>query len=239
MAKQLIFEIPEADPHSIPMTRLLEYLAELATLLGNRNHVHFLKVEEGSLPCFMEIDEQVETDVLARIDSVMKGGGTEEAQRAHTTLRRLLREDDYSAAIKRDGDIIAEFPPVQENKTLGPFMQDGFLDGLLINLGGKDETVPVHLLSEGADFRCNTSVDMARKLAPHLLQKPIRVYGRGRWYRKPNGKWHLDLFDISGFDEIDDSSIPEVVARLRAIPGNPLTSLKDPLEEMRKIRHGE
>lgn len=67
MAKRLIFEIPEADPHNIPMTRLLEYLTEVATLLGHRKHVHFLKVEDGSLPCFMEIDEEVETDVLARL----------------------------------------------------------------------------------------------------------------------------------------------------------------------------
>ena len=36
MAKQFIFEIPEADPHKIAMTRLLEYLTELATILGTK-----------------------------------------------------------------------------------------------------------------------------------------------------------------------------------------------------------
>jgi hypothetical protein len=49
----------------------------------------------------------------------------------------------------------------------------------------------------------------------------------------------LELFDISDFEELDDSSIPEIVSRLRAIPGNPLMSSKDPLEEMRRVRYGE
>ena len=39
--------------------------------------------------------------------------------------------------------------------------------------------------------------------------------------------------------DLNDSSLPEVVSRLRAIPGNELMSLKNPLEEMRRIRHGE
>jgi hypothetical protein len=160
MAKQFIFEIPEADPHEIPMTRLLEYLTEVATILGNRKHVHFMRVEDAA---------------------------------ASPVSWRLTKTDS---------------------------------------------TVPVHLLSEGIDFRCNASIDMARKLAHYLLQKPIRVYGRGKWYRNPNGKWSLDLFDIFSFEELEDASVPEIVSKLRAIPGNPLMSSDDPLEEMRRIRHG-
>jgi hypothetical protein len=109
---------------------------------------------------------------------------------------------------------------------------------MLINVGGKDESVPVHLLSEGADLRCNASVELARKLGHHLLERTIRVYGRGKWYRSPTGKWYLDLFDISSFEVLDDSSVPDIVSKLRALPNNPLMSSEDPLEEMRKIRHG-
>jgi hypothetical protein len=239
MPKQLIFEIPEASPHKIPMTRLLEYLNEVATILGNRKNVHFLRVGDGSLPCYMEVDEEVEEQVIERVNAVLKGDGTEEAQTAYKNLRKYLREDDYSAALKSEDNIIAAFPRSPEEKILGPFIQEGSLDGLLVNIGGTDATIPVHLLSEGMDFRCNASVEMARKLRNYLLEKPIRVFGKGKWYRNPNGKWHLDLFDISDFEELDDSSIPEIVARLRAIPGNPLMTSKDPLEEMRRIRYGE
>jgi hypothetical protein len=38
---------------------------------------------------------------------------------------------------------------------------------------------------------------------------------------------------------LDDSSLPDVVSRLRAIPGNQLVTSKDPLADLRKIRHGE
>jgi hypothetical protein len=240
MAKQFIFEIPEADPHKIPMTRLLEYLTELATILGNRKHVHFLRVEEGSLPCFMEIEEEVESLVIDRVNEVLNGEGTEEAQAAYKALRDHLKKDNYSALLKSaEGDIVATFPRILEGKILGPFFEDGSIDGILVNIGGTDSTVPVHLLSEGVDFRCNASIDMARKLGHYLLQKPIRVHGRGKWYRNPNGKWSLDLFDISSFEELNDASIPEIVSKLRAIPGNPLMASNDPLEEMRRIRHGE
>lgn len=239
MAKQFIFEIPEADPHEIPMTRLLEYLTEVATILGNRKHVHFMRVEDGSLPCFMEIDEEAEPLVIDRVNAVLQEDGTDEARTAYRVLRDYLKEDDYSALLKNSaGEIVATFPRIQEEKVLGPFVEDGSIDGILVNIGGTDSTVPVHLLSEGIDFRCNASIDMARKLAHYLLQKPIRVYGRGKWYRNPNGKWSLDLFDIFSFEELEDASVPEIVSKLRAIPGNPLMSSDDPLEEMRRIRHG-
>jgi hypothetical protein len=239
MAKQLVFEIPEASPHEIPMTRLLEYLSEVATILGNRKHVHFLRVESGSLPCYMEVDEEAEKEVIERVNGVLRGDGTEEARTAFRTLRRYLTEDQYSAALKSEENIIAAFPRTPEEKILGPYIQEGSLDGLLVNIGGTDATVPVHILSEGTDFRCNTSVEMARRLRNYLLEKPIRVFGKGKWYRNPNGRWHLDIFDISGFEELDDSSIPEVVLKLRAIARNPLMSSSDPLEDMRRVRYGE
>ena len=49
----------------------------------------------------------------------------------------------------------------------------------------------------------------------------------------------MQWFDISNFETLHASSVPEVVSRLRAIPENDLMTLSDPLEEMRKIRHGD
>jgi len=242
MPKRLVFKIAEADPHGLPMTRLLEYLTELATILGSRDHVHFLAVEEGSAPCVMEVDSAEEPFVISRVQELAKGVGTHEAQQAHKRLRKILREDDLSAELLTDrGNVILDFPveDTEEVQAYGPFWQDGTLDGILMKIGGTDETVPVHLLYEGTHYTCNATVDMARRLGHHLLQKPIRVHGKGQWYRNVNGKWELRWFNILDFEELEDSSLPEVVGRLRAIPGNELSSLRDPLEEMRKIRHGE
>ena len=239
--RKLVFEISEANPHKIPMTRLLEYLTELATVLGSRSEVHFLRVEDGSLPCYMEVEDAAEPVVISRARDVAKGEGTQEAQQAYRNLCAFLKDDEYSAELRSEiGDLIVDFPLAPDERPIfGPFLEDGTLDGILINIGGTDDTVPVHLLSEGTRLKCNASVEMARRLGHYLLQKPIRVRGKGRWYRNAHGKWELHWFDILDFEELDDSSLPEVVSRLRAIRGNDLMSLTDPLEEMRKIRHGE
>lgn len=242
MFKRLVFTIVEANPHKLPMSRLLEYLTELATVLGSRDSIHFLAVGEGSAPCVMEVDAEEEPLVISRVQEVANGKGTQEAERAYKRLQHFLREDEYSAELATEaGDVILDFPPRDDDKAqaYGPFWQDGTLDGILMKIGGMDETIPVHLLYEGKHYACNASIEMARKLGHHLLQKPVRVYGRGQWYRHANGKWELRWFNISDFEEMDDSSLPEVVSQLRAIPGNELTSLRDPLETMRKIRHGE
>lgn len=241
MPKRLIFNIPEANPHELPMTRLLEYLTQLATVLGSRNDVHFLTVEEGSLPCIMEVKSDEEPFIVARVKDLAVGKGTQEAKQAYKNLRAFLKDDEYSAELKTEtDDVILDFPfaPEQE-QVFGPFWQDGTLDGILVKLGGTDDTVPVHLVYEGSHYPCNASIEMARKLGHYILQKPIRVHGRGQWYRNAHGKWEMHWFDILDFEELDDSSLPDVVSRLRAIPGNDLLSLKDPLKEMRKIREGE
>lgn len=242
MPKKLVFKIAEADPHALSMSRLVEYLTELATVLGSRDSVHFLRVEEGSAPCVMEVDSDEEPFVISRVQDVASGMGTQEAQQAYKKLIQFLRDDEYSAELKTEtGDVILDFPLTveEEAQAYGPFWQDGTLEGRLMKIGGMDETIPVHLLYEGTHYVCNASIEMARKLGHHLLQKPIRVHGKGQWYRNVSGRWELHWFNISDFEELDDSSLPDVVSHLRAIPGNELTSLPDPLEEMRKIRHGE
>lgn len=242
MFKRMVFKIPETNPLDISMTRLVEYLAELATVVGNREDVHFLKVEEGSLPCIMEVEADAEPRIISRVKDIVSGKCTEEARIAYNTLREFLQEDKCSAELTTEsGDVILDFPFGSEEtaQEYGPFWQDGSLDGRLMKIGGMDETIPVHLLYEGSHHICNADVETAKKLGHYLLQKPIRVHGKGQWFRNRDGKWEMRRFDITDFEDLDDSSLPEIVSRLRAIPGNTLVTLKNPLGELRKVRHGE
>ena len=138
------------------------------------------------------------------------------------------------------GEVLIEFPRQSQGteETYGPFWEDGSLDGMLIKIGGMDETVPVHLLYEGVHHACNTTRELARKLAPYIFGKTIRVYGRGKWYRNSEGKWELRWFDIRDFEELNDASLLDVVGSLRAIPHNDLMTAKDPLGDIIKLRHG-
>jgi hypothetical protein len=240
--KELRFHIHEYTPHTLPMERLAEYLKYLAVLLGSTDDVHFVRLESGSVSCALETNASEEPKIVNRVQSVKKGNGTEEAVKAYAKLRELLQRDEASAELELEsGDVILDFPLMQtgEQEIFGPFWQDGSVDGILVKIGGMDETVPVHLVDEGAYHICNTNRDLARELAPHLFSNPIRAHGRGRWIRNTDGKWEMQWFDIHRFETLETLGLNEAVSRLRAIPDNELNSLEDPLGEMRRVRHGD
>ncbi len=239
--KELHFSIEGVTPHTLSMARLAEYLRELAKLLGSEDKVHFLRVDEGSADCAMEVEEEEQVVVSNRVQQAKIGVGAKEALSAFMAIRSFLDEDDRSALMEwEEGEVILEFPKKSQEgqETFGPFWEDGSLDGMLVKIGGMDETVPVHLVYEGVHHSCNATREMARKLAPYIFGKPIRVYGRGKWYRNADAKWEMKWFDIHKFDELSDASLLDVVGRLRSIPDNDLMKSNDPLGDMLKIRHG-
>jgi len=239
--KELHFSIEGKTPHTFPMARLAEYLRELAKLLGNENDVHFLRVDDGSADCAMEIAEEIEPVISERVRHAQRGDGPKEAVKAFKAIRDYLEEDDTSAFMEWEkGEVLIEFPRKSQGteETFGPFSEDGSLEGMLVRIGGLDETVPVHLLYEGVHHTCNATREMAKKLAPYIFGKTIRVFGRGKWYRNSEGKWEMRWFDIYNFEEMSDSSLLDVVGKLRAIPDNDLAKSKDPLGDMLKLRHG-
>jgi hypothetical protein len=239
--KELFFHIDNASPHTLPMERLAEYLKSLAVLLGSTNKVHFLRVDPGSASCAIETEQEEEFKIVDRVKGIQKGSGPREALEAYTSLRDALERDDTEAELElEDGTVILDFPlsKPNEQETFGPFWEAGTVDGILVKIGGIDETVPVHLVGQGYHI-CNADHEMAKQLAPRLFGNPIRVHGEGKWIRNLQGKWEMQWFNIRRFEDLDDSSLPEVVSRLRAIPDNDLLSLKDPLDEMRKLRQGD
>ncbi|MGC2529944.1 MAG: hypothetical protein WA639_19525 [Candidatus Acidiferrum sp.] len=240
--KELNFNIDGTSPHILPMARLAEYLRELAAVLGSQEGVHFLRVGEGSAACTMEVDEDEEAAIIARVQGVTGRHAPKEAIKAYESLRALLQKDEVSAELELDsGEVILDFslPSDKQEETFGPFWQDGALDGILVKIGGLDETIPVHLINEGSHYICNATKEVARQLAHRLYGSPIRVHGRGKWYRNAAGQWEMRWFNIDRFEDLDSASLPELVARLRAIPDNPLMFLKDPIAEILKVRHGD
>jgi hypothetical protein len=240
--KEIRFHIEGTTRDSLPMTRLVEYLSELAKLFGNKQHVHFLGVEPGSETCVVGVDQEYEEPVLTRIKNAELKRGPKDVVSAGRNLRAMLKKDEFWADFKREnGEVVASYPLVTEKKkeTFGPFWQEGSLDGIIVRLGGIDETLPVHLNYEGRTYICNASRSVVKELGPHIWGDPVRVHGRGKWYRNEQGVWEMEFFDIQSWDPLEQSTLSDAIARLRAIPGNDLKSLEDPLAEMRKIRHGE
>ena len=121
-------------------------------------------------------------------------------------------------------------------QSLGLIREEGFFDGTLIRLGGKDDTVPVHLQDGEVIHHCNTTREMAKRLAAHLFAGTIRVFGNGRWKRDAKGRWLLLRFDIEDFDVLKDAPLREVVEQLRDVRGTGWSQINDPLGELRCLR---
>lgn len=240
--KEIRFHIEGTTPQMLPMARLAEYIKELAALCGHKKQVHFMRVETGSAPLVMEVDEEVEQKVYARIERARSHRGPLEAREANNNLRLMLKKDSYWAEFKTaDGEVRVTYPLLNEErqKTFGPFWQEGFIDGIVVRLGGIDDTLPVHLVFEGRVYICNASRDIVKQLGPKIWGDPIRAFGRGKWYRNEQGVWEMQYFNIHGIGEVRATTLSDAVQRLRNIPDNEITQLKDPLREMQKIRHGE
>lgn len=101
----------------------------------------------------------------------------------------------------------------------GQLTQTATLQGVVIVLGGEGDPVPVHLQDGEHIHICRTKRDVAREMGHHLFGRPIRVEGKGRWFRDAMGDWQMKTFTIASFDVLDDSELSDVVAKLRSIQG--------------------
>ena len=237
------FKIDAYTPDTIPMARLAEYMLDLATLLGEKEHVHFVRLEEGSTTGVQKLDRESYPKVSVRISTinVTEGEGPEDALRAFKAIDRRLAEDNAVGHLYADdGAELIHFPGCEKAKplTFGAFNQPGSLDGLLIKIGGKDETVPVHLLEGNVTYICNATREMARRLAPHLFAATLRVHGTGRWERNAEGAWNLKRFNITDFEVLEDAPLSAVVKCLRQVPGNGWKEIDDPYAELQRLRQG-
>ena len=130
------------------------------------------------------------------------------------------------------------FPGRDRPKALsyGPFTQERSLDGLLISVSGKDDTIPLRLQNGDTTYsNCDTTRAIARDLGKHLFE-PIRVHGTGKWLRDRDGTWTLIRFRVHRFDVLAKDSLRESVAALRAVPGSGWNDIADPLAELDDLR---
>lgn len=235
------FAIDAFSPRTLPMARLAEYIGDLANLLGQPEHVHFNRVSEGSAVLVHEVDEAAVPAVEQRLGFVGRDDAPADVVKAYRAMNARLAKDDARASLREPGGAeIIPFPGVEQVRglTYGPFRERGTLDGVLIRVGGKDDTVPVHLLDGDKVHICNANREVARLLAPNLFGPILRVHGEGRWERDEDGNWNLLRFDIRDFEPLDDVPLGEAVRRLRAVKGSGWQQISEPARELHRLRGG-
>lgn len=233
------FRIDAWKPETLPMARLAEYLAKLSTMFGHKEHVHFLKVRKGSAIPEIAVDYEAAPKVEARLRLVGTLDAPQELERANQEVNRMLRVDNASATLKiKHGENVLVFPgkktPLAEEVVVH---EQGDLDGVVIRVGGKDDSVPVWIEGEGkVIYKCWANRDMARQLAAYLFDRPVRVTGSGEWCRTPERRWELVDFKIKSFEILDVSPLEKVINDLQQIEGNLWNEMDDPQAELRKLR---
>lgn len=227
-------------PATLPMKRLAEYMAEFARLLGEPERVHFVKIDDGSAVLVSRIDPEAETKVARRVLEVRSGIGDPEGLRAEKRIDAMLATDSaVGQLLDQNGAEIIPFPGRMRPKPLsyGPFREDGVLEGVLIRVGGKDDSVPVWLRDGAVIHKCTAKEDLARRISVHYPTGAfLRVWGSGRWMRAEDGSWYMERFDIREFEPLDEASLPDVIRKLRTVRGAEWGD--DPINDLHKLRNG-
>lgn len=228
-------------PDTFPMERLSEYLAALSKLLGFPSSVHFVAIKEGSACLATKVEDREQPKVQRRLEQVRLGGGPMEARNGFQKIDDMLLEDGADAVLQRASSNLIIFPgkarivPI----TFDPVIQHDTLDGVLIGLGGRDESVPIHLMDGDKVYKCNTTRTRAKEMAHYIFGPILRVNGMASWRRDADGAWRLNTMDIEDFHPLDDAPVTEVITRLRAIKGNLWHESPDPYAELAMLRGNE
>ena len=81
---------------------------------------------------------------------------------------------------------------------------------------------------------CATTRDLAKAIGAHLFER-IRVSGRALWARNDAGVWVIKQFTVTDFSAVEDETLRQFVARIRAAgidwPHDVFAALRD-IEEM-------
>ena len=225
------------------MSRLAEYMANLAAFYGYQENVHFKELVEGSTGLRTIIEYEAEPKIRDRIKLVRSNDGPKDARKAFESINRMLRDDNGDAVIMDNESVnVIHFPGVEERAEppFGPITQPGSIDGVIIRIGGKKEKVPVLVQTrDGFEANCKVKRSLARELAPFLFNDELRLSGNGKWIRDEDGTWNLDSFNITGYEKLTEKSLREVTFELRQIKHSGWGELEDPWEELDKIRGDE
>jgi hypothetical protein len=236
------FVLDAYTPETIPQAKLAQYLADLSELYGEQRCVHFVKVDSSSLAIVSAVEADADMEVSDRLRHADSDAASPDVKKAYQSLTKLISDDGGVAYIEKNSARVLEFPTGQlrrQQLAYGPFWQQGHLNGMVILLGGKTDRVSVKILdANGETHTCKADRAVAKRLRDFLFSEhPIRVIGQGRWRRETDGRWHLEQFDITDFEQLSDEPLTDTVARLRAIEAR-WKERPDPLAEIEELRRG-
>jgi len=226
-------------PDTIPLAQLAEYMGGLATLLGEKNHVHFKALERGSTRLVSRVEWGAASTVRARLAGAMSGQRPDAAL-AFNQLNRMLYQDGAEAELTCHDVPVLFFPGCKTifPPKLGPFTQTTERDGILIRVGGKDKSAHATIEdAEGSTWNFEVSRELAKELAQHLFGAPLRLHGKGRFTRNEDGTWQCKDLKATEFSVLDDAPLDVILERIWNLPNDTWNRDMDAMPVLASLRH--
>jgi len=211
----LVIDVFESS--TLPMARLADYLKPFSIMLGSEAHVHFDRVADGSAECRASVEPHAAPKVRERVNGVVAGIAPKTAMKARDDIDDLLLEDNAIGHVAINGRNVVEFPGRMRaaKETIGPVRRGTSIEGQIFSIGGKDETINVHLNDGQQEIKCVVSVELARRLGPHLRGPRVRFFGQGLWYRV-DGVWQMKGFTADDFTPLPDTPLDVTLKSIQA-----------------------
>jgi len=232
--------IREFTKSTLCMSTLAEYMKDFANLLGEAEHVHFKSLTSGSAVLNAVADnKQQEEKIRLKLVSVTHGNASDNDMKAYHALNSRLRKDNATAQLSLGKSKLLTFPGKKDAlpPDIGPIIENTEIEGELIRVGGKDESIHMLLLdSNGQQQKLSTKdKQLAIEMAQHLFSK-ITVKGLGSWTRTADKGWILNELRIAEFSPVEEVSFADLVLKLQSIEGTGWSDMTDPITEALNIR---
>lgn len=238
--EELTFVIPGHTPETMPLNRLLEYLQQMAAVLGDPEKLHLVEIREGSCEPVLHTDRETALTVRERAAKVARGDGTKRQVDGLNNIRRMLRHDRVykrPALLRSQQIIYLQIEAAPEEMELSGIRQAGSVDGALIKIGGAGENASIQLQDlDGKIISGFTAKRPVAKELAHHMWDPVRLFGVGQWGRNEDGVWQLERMQVQSFEPLQDESLSVTMAKLRAAN---VTWPQDAVERLLKERNGD
>jgi hypothetical protein len=222
--EELSFVIPGYTPDTMPLDRLIEYLQQMAVVLGDPKNLHLVEIRKSSVAPILHASKEVAIEARERAQRVQRGDGTKRQLEAYNRIRRMVRRDSIGeknagrpALLRSAERVILAIPPAPDDSGIVEgIRQPTTVDGQLIRVGGAGDAAALQL--QDLDGRIlsgfTASRQLAKELAP-LIYEPIRLMGIGQWCRSADGAWQLDRMLVQSYERLEEEDATVTVERLR------------------------
>lgn len=221
--EELEFVIPAYTPETMPLPRLLEYLEQIAAVVGVANDMHLIRVDRSSTKPVFKMPRETAMRARESAAAVRVGRGSVTQRSAYSRIRQMVRTDSDKPASLRDqtGVILSFFPEEDLDAVVASVRQATTFDGELMRVGGVGDYSAIQMQDLGGKVYSGFSAprSLAKEMGG-LLFEPLRVSGIGNWERTRAGAWNLSRMLIQTYVLLDDNSADDIVLHLRTAKVN-------------------